>query len=93
MARLILAGRSVSPPLTNRGYGSEIIRMLLEYLFTDEMTGPLDLLERIRWATMLENERARLVHAAKTGARMLGVREDAWQDQTGAWRLGRGSGT
>ena len=32
---------------------------------------------------MLEKERARPVYAVKIGARMLGIREDVWQDQTG----------
>ncbi|WP_159436107.1 GNAT family N-acetyltransferase [Anaerosalibacter sp. Marseille-P3206] len=70
----------------NRGYGPKIIRMLFEFLFTDEVINSKFPIEKIVWDTMLENKRAQYVYENKIGAREVGVRKDCWKDQIGMWR-------
>jgi len=70
----------------NKGYGSKIIRMLLEFLFTDETINSKFPINKIVWDTMLENKRAQHVYETKIGAKKIGIRENAWQDQLGNWR-------
>lgn len=74
------------PNCQNRGYGPQIIRMLFEFLFTDEAVNSNGPIERIAWDTMLENKRARHVYENKIGARRVGIRKDCWKDQTGRLR-------
>ncbi len=70
----------------NRRYGPKIIRMLFEFLFTDEVINSKFLIEKIVWDTMLENKRAQYVYENKLGARKIGVRQDCWKDQNGQLR-------
>ena len=70
----------------NRGYGPKIIRMLFEFLFTDEVINSKFPIEKIVWDTMLENKRAQYVYENKLGARKIGVRQDCWKDQDGQLR-------
>ena len=70
----------------NRGYGPKIIRMLFEFLFTDEVINSKFPIEKIIWDTMLENERAQYVYENKIGAKKVGIRKDCWKDQNGQLR-------
>lgn len=70
----------------NQGYGPKIIRMLFEFLFTDEAINSKFLIEKIVWDTMLENKRAQYVYENKIGARKTGVRKNIWKDQAGKLR-------
>ena len=70
----------------NKGYGTKIILMLFEFLFTDETINSKCRIERIAWDTMLENKRAQHVYENKIRARRVGVRKDCWKDQTGRLR-------
>ena len=70
----------------NRGYGPKIIRMLFEFLFTDEVINSKFPIEKIVWDTMLENERAQYVYENKIGAQKVGVRKNCWKDQNGKLR-------
>lgn len=70
----------------NQGYGSKIIMMLLEFIFTDEDINSKFPIEKIIWDTTLENKRAQYVYENKIGARKIGIQENAWQDQLGNWR-------
>ena len=70
----------------NKGYGTKIIKMLFEFLFTDEEINSLVSVEKIFWDTMLDNKRAQHVYENKIGARRLGIRENAWKDQLGNLR-------
>lgn len=70
----------------NQGYGPKIIRMLLEFLFTDESINSKCPIKRIIWDTMSENKRAQYVYERKIGAKKVGIRKDCWQDQTGRLR-------
>lgn len=70
----------------NKGYGTRIIIMLLEFLFTDETINSKFKINKIIWDTMLENKRAQHVYENKIGARKIDIQENAWQDQLGTWR-------
>jgi RimJ/RimL family protein N-acetyltransferase len=70
----------------NKGYGTKIITMLFEFLFTDEIINTICPIDKISWDTMLENKRAQYVYENKIGARRIGVRKDCWKDQTGKLR-------
>lgn len=70
----------------NKGYGTKIIKILFEFLFTNETINSICPLERIAWDTMLENKRAQHVYENKIGARRVGIRKDCWRDQTGKLR-------
>lgn len=70
----------------NKGYGTKIITMLFDFLFTDENINSKFPINRIIWDTILENERAQHVYEHKIKARKMGVQENSWQDQLGKWR-------
>lgn len=70
----------------NKGYGTNIIKMLFEFLFTDEKINSKIPIKKIVWDTMAENTRAQHVYETKIGARKVAVRENACQDQLGNWR-------
>jgi RimJ/RimL family protein N-acetyltransferase len=70
----------------NKGYGTKIIVMLFDFLFTDEKINSPHSIERIVWDTMSENTRAQHVYEKKIGATKTKVEENAWQDQLGVWR-------
>lgn len=70
----------------NKGYGTKIIRILFEYLFTDEVIDSKVPVERIVWDTMLENRRAQHVYERKIGARKIKIQENSWKDQLGNLR-------
>ncbi|NLJ41784.1 MAG: GNAT family N-acetyltransferase [Clostridiales bacterium] len=72
----------------NKGYGTEIIKMLFEFIFTDEEINSLHPIEKIVWDTMIENKRAQHVYEKKIGAKRTGVLKDAWIDQLGNPRSG-----
>ena len=70
----------------NKGYGPKIIKMLFEFLFTDENINSKFWVEKIVWDTMQENKRAQYVYETKIGAKKIGIQENAWKDQLGNWR-------
>lgn len=70
----------------NRGYGPQVIRILFEFLFTDEDINEKFPIDRIVWDTMVENKRAQYVYENKLKARKLGIEKNTWQDQLGNWR-------
>ncbi len=70
----------------NQGYGPKIIKMLLNFIFTDQRINEVAPIERILWNTMIENERAQYVYENKIGARKIRINENSWQDQLGRWR-------
>ena len=70
----------------NQGYGTKIIMILLEFLFTDGDINSTFSVNKIILDTMLENKRAQHVYEAKIGAKKIGIRENTWQDQVGNWR-------
>ncbi len=70
----------------NQGYGTEIIKILFEFLFTDKEINSKEPLDIISWDTLVENKRAQHVYEFKLGARRLGLRERAFKDQLGNWR-------
>lgn len=70
----------------NKGYGTKIIKMLFEFLFTDEAINSKIPIKKLVWDTMIENTRAQHVYEDKIGAKKVGVRKNACQDQLGNWR-------
>jgi RimJ/RimL family protein N-acetyltransferase len=70
----------------NQGYGPQIIKLLFEFLFTDNNINSKIPINRIIWDTMLENKRAQYVYENKIGARKIQIKENSWQDQLGNWR-------
>lgn len=74
------------PAYQNRGYGTNVILMLLDFLFSNPAINAPCPVRRICWDTMLENARAQHVYEAKIGARKVGLRRDAWRDQLGRLR-------
>jgi|SRR5690554_4249346 len=70
----------------NQGYGPQIIKLLFEFLFTDENINSIFPIDRIKWNTMLENKRAQYVYEHKIQARKIGIKENSWQDQLGRLR-------
>lgn len=69
----------------NKGYGSVLIKMLIDYLFTDERINNAVKIEKILLDTNLENKRAQHVYE-KNGFRKIATNTDAWQDQLGQWQ-------
>ena len=55
----------------NQGYGTKIIIMLFEFLFTDEPINSKFSMNKIIWDTMLENKRAQYIYENKIGAKKL----------------------
>lgn len=70
----------------NKGYGPQIIKLLFEFIFTDEEINSKVSIDRIVWDTLLENRRAQYIYEDKIGARKIQIKEDSWQDQLGNWR-------
>lgn len=70
----------------NRGYGPKIIKILFEFLFTDENINSKFPIDKIIWDTMLENKRAQYVYEEKIRARKIGIKENSFKDQLGNWR-------
>lgn len=70
----------------NQGYGTKIIMMLFEFIFTDEAINSRIPIKKIVWDTMIENKRAQYTYENKIGARKVGIRKDSWKDQTGKLR-------
>lgn len=63
----------------NQGYGTEVLTILLNYLFRELK------LDTVVLDTMLENVRAQHVYE-KLGFVRVGVRENCWKDQMGVLR-------
>jgi len=74
------------PDYQNKGYGTKIINILFEFLFTDERINSQNPIDKIRWDTMLENKRAQHVYETKIGARKIAIHENIWRDQLGNLR-------
>jgi len=70
----------------NKGYGTRIILMLLEFIFTDKKLNSSGVINCIRWDTMLENVRAQHVYENKIGAAKTAVVKNAWKGQLGVLR-------
>lgn len=66
----------------NRGYGTRILRLLIEFLFTDEAINRPRPVVRVFLDTNLNNTRAQHVYE-KLGFVRTGVRVDSWVDQLG----------
>lgn len=70
----------------NQGYGTKIIKLTFELLFTDEEINTNTPVKKIVWDTMLDNKRAQHVYEEKIKGRKTAVKEKAFKDQTGSWR-------
>lgn len=70
----------------NKGYGTKVIKMLLEFLFTDEKINKNVPINKVIWDTMIENKRAQYVYENKIKAKRMGITKDSWQDPKGNWR-------
>lgn len=70
----------------NQGYGPKIIKMLLRFIFMDEIINSKYSIEKIVWDTTFENKRAQHVYENKIGAKKINKQENAWKDQLGNWR-------
>lgn len=70
----------------NKGYGSKVIKMTLDYIFTDRHINNYIRIDKITWNTMLENKRSQYVYENKIGARRVKVNKDIWIDQLGRSR-------
>lgn len=70
----------------NRGHGTRLIRLMLNYLFTDPALQAKTPIYRAIWDTNRNNLRAQHVYEHKIGARRLREQRDAWQDQRGVWQ-------
>lgn len=53
----------------NKGYGTKIIKMLFEFIFTDEAINTKIPIKKIVWDTMLENKAAQYVYETKLKAK------------------------
>lgn len=73
------------PAWQNKGYGSRLLWMLIQYLFEDEKVNQYIPVKKIILDTWLENKRAQHVYE-KIGFVKLRVNECAWEDATGKWR-------
>ncbi len=70
----------------NKGYGSKIINMILEYIFTDSLIQGKKQIDRVIIDTLLDNKRAQYVYENKMKLRKINVKEDAWKDPLGNMR-------
>ena len=70
----------------NKGYGPIIIKMLFNFIFSDERINSQFSIGEIVWDTMLENKRAQHIYESKIGAKKTGILENSWKDQLGNWR-------
>lgn len=66
----------------NRGYGSELLRMLITYLFEDRELNEKYPVDKIILDTNLKNERAQHVYE-KIGFKKVRVNIAAWENQLG----------
>lgn len=69
----------------NKGIGSRLLWMLINYLFTDETINEAVKIEKIILDTNKKNLRAQHVYEA-LGFRKVAVNENSWQDQLGEWQ-------
>lgn len=69
----------------NKGYGSRLLCMLIDFLFLDEALNQAASIDRILLDTDLQNTRAQHVYE-KIGFRKKSVNRNAWQDQLGVWQ-------
>lgn len=70
------------PDCQNKGYGTRVLFLLLDYLFHDEVLSQKVRIERVIWDTNRNNKRAQHVYD-KIGARRIAVVENCWTDQLG----------
>lgn len=66
----------------NRGIGTTLLKLLIEFLFTDETINKQIKIDKIILDTNIKNERAQHVYE-KIGFTKLRVNENAWLDQLG----------
>ncbi|MEG2289370.1 MAG: GNAT family protein [Clostridium sp.] len=69
----------------NHGYGKCILRMLIDYLFTDEEINNKVKIEKIILDTNIDNKRAQHVYE-KLGFRKVATNVDVWKNQLGEWQ-------
>lgn len=69
----------------NKGLGTRLLQMLIEFLFTDKDINNSERIEKIILDTNLNNVRAQHVYE-KLGFTRLRVNYDAWKDQLGEWQ-------
>ena len=74
-----------APEHQNKGNGSELIRMLLQYLFEDQELNSKYAVEKVILDTNLTNARSQHVYK-KLGFDHVRVNHHAWQDQLGEWQ-------
>lgn len=70
------------PTYQNRGYGTRIIEMLIDFIFSDEAINQVAKIERVVLDTNLNNKRAQHVYE-KIGFVQTGIRYHDWKDQLG----------
>ena len=73
------------PACQNHGYGTKLLRMLIDYLFYDPQLNAAFPVQKIILDTNLKNTRAQHVYE-KLGFTRLRVNIHAWQDQLGEWQ-------
>jgi len=66
----------------NHGYGKSLLRMLIDYLFTDEKINNAVKIEKIILDTNINNKRAQSLYE-KLGFRKVATNVDAWENQLG----------
>jgi len=66
----------------NQGYGKSLLRMLIDYLFTDEKINNVVKIEKIILDTNINNKRAQRLYE-KLGFRKVATNVDAWKNQLG----------
>jgi RimJ/RimL family protein N-acetyltransferase len=69
----------------NNGYGKDLLRMLIDYLFTDEIINSVVKIEKIILDTNINNKPAQHVYE-KLGFRKVVTNVDAWKNQLGEWQ-------
>lgn len=71
-----------TPDYQNRGYGTQIVEMLIDFIFSDEAINQVTKIDRVVLDTNLNNKRAQHVYE-KIGFVQTGIRYDNWKDQLG----------
>ncbi|HHX66563.1 MAG TPA: GNAT family N-acetyltransferase [Gallicola sp.] len=66
----------------NKGYGTELLKLLIKFLFEDENLNSREKINRIFLDTNLNNKRAQRVYE-KIGFNKVGTRKNCWKDQLG----------
>lgn len=69
----------------DNGNGRKFLRMLIDYIFTDERINNVVKIQKIILDTNIKNERAQRVYE-KLGFRKVATNIDAWKDQLGEWQ-------